>query len=84
MNDQLQLLEKHPHEELFPYWREQLKKWPSEVFYYRHARDCTGWSMALQGFLFARLLFGCAQMSKSEFRRWWKFNRRIQNFGASK
>jgi len=77
MMQQLELLPAHPHEHLFPYWRSRLSRWPSEVFMWRNRRNTTGWSMACQGFAFARHLFSSGQMSRAEFRRWWRLNRRV-------
>lgn len=71
------------HAELFPYWRESLKSWVADALYYRHARNSTGWSMVLQGFLFARLLARNGQLSRVDFRRYWRFNRRIQRIEAA-
>ena len=80
MNDQLTLFADNPSEKLFPYWWESLKRWPAEVFMFRHSRDCTGWSMATQDFSFARWLFMNGQMDRSEFRRYWRLNRRVQRW----
>jgi hypothetical protein len=67
-------------EHLFPYWRERLAEWPCEVRYWRHDRNTTGWSMASQGFSFARFLFGEGEMTRQEFRRWFKFNCRVRRW----
>ena len=74
---QIELFPAQPNEELFPYWREQLKAWPCEIMLNRHARGCTGWSMATQGFCFAEFLFMAGQMTKAEFRRWFRLHRRV-------
>jgi hypothetical protein len=79
-NDQLDLIPRPEFEELFPYWREQLKTWIKDAWYYRHAPFTTGWSMACSGITFAEHLFRCGQMTKTEFRRWFKFHRRIQRW----
>lgn len=67
-----------PHEHLWPYWQERLREWVRDALYYRHSRGCTGWSTVTSGFMFARLLFRSGQLSRQQFRRYWKFNRRIQ------
>lgn len=63
---------------LTDYWRERLRRWPSDVLFWRHHRDTTGWSMATQGFCFARFLFRDGLMSKVEFRRWFSLHRRVR------
>jgi hypothetical protein len=77
MTEQLELLPAHRHEHLFPYWRKRLAAWPCGVFTYRNMRDTTGWSMACQGMCFARWLFGAGQMSRAEYRRWWRLGRAV-------
>jgi len=72
---QLELFKPAPP--LSPWWREQLKGWLEDAWRYRHNRHTTGWSMATQGMLYARLLYKTGQMEKAEFRRWFKFHRRI-------
>lgn len=66
------------HAHLWPYWRGQLKSWIEDAYYYRHSRESTGWSMATEGFMFARLLYGDGQLSREQFRRYCRFNRKIQ------
>jgi len=75
-----ELFVRNPDEHLFPYWRKQLNSWVKQVWTYRHYRHTTGWSMATQGFMFASMLFKSAQISKEDFRRWWKFNRRVRRY----
>lgn len=75
--EQLSLFRVDPYTHLFPYWREQLTQWPKEALYYRHHRNCTGWSMALGGYDFARMLFRHGQLSREQLRRYWRFNRRL-------
>jgi len=80
-DDQLKLdLGVSKHEHLFPYWRKELADWIREVYYWRHHQYTTGWSMATQGFWFARYLFMNGQMSRDTFRRYWKFNQRVQRW----
>jgi hypothetical protein len=79
---QLELFASHPDERLFPYWRKRLAAWPCDVFQYRNMRDTTGWSMACQGMCFARCLFRAGQMSRSEFRRWWRLERAVMRRDA--
>lgn len=81
MSAQLELIATHPHEKLWPYWRERLQEWPGEVWRWRHSRGTTGWSMATQGYGFAQFLFRDGQISKQELRRWWRFDRRIRRIG---
>ena len=78
MTEQLELLPAHPDEHLFPYWRKQLAEWPCNVFQFRNMPETTGWSMATQKMCFARWLFGAGEMSRAEFRRWARFNRRVR------
>jgi hypothetical protein len=77
MTTQLEFLRPHPDEHLFPYWRRCLSNWPRQVFLYRNMPETTGWSMATQMMCFARWLFEAGQMSRSDFRRWARFNRRV-------
>ena len=62
------------------YWRERLANWPGDVFYWRHARDTTGWSIACGGFFFARCLFSRGLIDRDEFKRWAWFNRRVRRW----
>lgn len=78
--NQLELFERDPMEHLFPYWRKQLRGWVEDVRIYRHYRYTTGWSMACQGFMFAGFLFRHGQITKSEFRRWFRLNRRVKRW----
>jgi len=80
MIQQAELFAKDPHEALFPYWKDSLGSWLRDVWLYRHDRNTTGWSMATQGLLFARLLFGSGQLTRAEFRRWWRLDRRVQRW----
>lgn len=66
------------HADLHPYWRAQLKQWVHNALYYRHARGTTGWSMATDGYDFARWLFRDGQLSRGELKRYFRFNLRIQ------
>lgn len=77
MTQQLELLPAHPDEHLFSYWRRRLADWPRQVFVYRNMPETSGWSMATQMMCFARWLFCAGQMSRAEFRRWCRFNRRV-------
>lgn len=77
MTQQLELLPAHPDEHLFPYWRDRLAEWPRHVFEYRNMPETSGWSMATQKMCFARWLFRAGQMTRDEFRRWARFNRRV-------
>jgi hypothetical protein len=83
MNAQLELFQRDPSEHLFPYWRKRLLAWPREVLIYRHYRNTTGWSMACQDFMFAGLLLRHGQLSRPEYRRWWRFERRVKRWDAS-
>ena len=79
---QIEFFQKDEKEELFPYWREQLKEWPGEVFSWRHRRNTTGWSMCCHALMFARLLYRHGQMDKKEFKRWWKFDIRVMHWDS--
>lgn len=59
------------------YWREMLSIWLEDIWSYRHDKYTTGWSMATQGFCYARWLYRDAAMPRAEFRRWWRLNRRV-------
>lgn len=76
--DQLTLGILRGHEDLYPFWQESLKSWIKDALYYRNAQGCTGWSMVTGGFMYARLLYSHGQLSRAMFKRYWKFNRRIQ------
>ena len=78
--NQLELFARDPDEALFPYWRESLHRWLNDVWVYRHYPNTTGWSMARQGLLFARCLLRHGQMTRAEFRRWWRLDRRVQRW----
>jgi hypothetical protein len=65
---------------LVDYWRRSLREWLKKVWRFRHYRDTTGWSMACGGFLFAKLLFLDGKMTRKEFRRWWRFSRRVRRW----
>lgn len=65
---------------LLDYWRECLKAWPAKVREYRHYRNTTGWSMATGGFSFARRLFRAGKITRKDFKRWWKFHRRVRRW----
>ena len=77
---QLDLFERDPCEHLFPYWRESLRGWLEDVWQFRHKPETTGWSMACQGFIFAEFLYQHGQMIKPDFRRYWRFNRRVKRW----
>jgi hypothetical protein len=77
---QLDLLPKDDWEHLFPYWRDSLKSDINDAFYFRHARNTTGWSSCRGGISFARFLFRHGQMTKNEFCRYWKFFRRVERW----
>jgi hypothetical protein len=77
---QLELFKVDPYAHLFPYWKERLASWPRDVFEYRHYRNTTGWSMATGGFCFARLLFGRGQLTRDEFRRFFRLDRRVRRW----
>ena len=80
--EQLSLGLADPNEGIFPYWRERLNNWVRDAFRCRHCRTCTGWSMATQDFMFARLLFRAGQLTRAEYRRYWRFNLRIQRWDS--
>ena len=80
MMEQPELFARDPSEGLYPYWRESLRVWLDDVRFYRHIRDTTGWSMATQGLLFAECLMRHGQMTRAEFRRWWRFERRVKRW----
>lgn len=82
--NQLELFPRDPCEHLFPYWKKQLMKWPREVMQFRHYTQCTGWSMCCQSFMFARNLFRHGQINKAEFRRWFRFRRRVWRWDSLK
>lgn len=82
MSQQLELLPAHPDEHLFPYWRRRLADWPRQVFLYRNMPETSGWSMATQMMCFARFLFEAGQMTRAEFRRWWRFGRAVMRRDA--
>lgn len=77
---QLELFQRAPCEHLFPYWKGRLDRWPSEVFEWRHYRDTTGWSMATGEFSFARFLFRHGQLTRQQFRRFFRFARRVKRW----
>ena len=79
-SNQGELFQKSPCDHLYPYWRKSLKGWIKDVWDYRHYRDCTGWSMACQGFLFARFLFMNGQLSKIQFKRFFRLKRRVDRW----
>jgi hypothetical protein len=79
-----ELFKRSQYEELYPYWREQLKQWIIDAWHYRHARHTTGWSMATQGFMFARRLYAEGQISKDQFRRFFRFHRRIRHWDTER
>lgn len=81
--EQLLLLAEDPSAHLFPYWQESLREWVRDALYYRHSRYSTGWSMALQGYMFARLLFQHGQLGRAQLRRYFRFNRRLQRMEAA-
>jgi hypothetical protein len=65
---------------LYAFWQKDLLDWPREVFAFRHSRDTTGWSMACSGFIYARMLFQCGRITRSAYRRFWKFDRRVRRW----
>ncbi len=69
------------HMNLVAYWRISMKAWVREIWSVRHQLDSAGWRKARQGFWFARALFRSGNMTKAEFRRWWRFAYRLQNLG---
>ena len=77
---QLELFTQRKEHRLCPYWRKRLGEWPGEVLESRHHPDTTGWSMATQGLKFATWIFKAGEMSRSEFRRWCRFNRRVRRW----
>jgi len=77
---QLELFQRDPYEHLFPYWRERLDRWPTTVFEWRHHRYTTGWSMATQQFFFAEALFRQGQLTREQFRRFLRFERRVRRW----
>lgn len=81
---QLELFKRDPMESLFPYWRERLRHWLEDVWMYRHNHNTTGWSMACQGLLFPEMLFRHGQITKTEFRRWWRLQRRVRRWDKTK
>jgi hypothetical protein len=74
---QLDLFKKDQYEHLLPYWWQKLKEWHRDIFQWRHRRDTTGWSMATGNYFFATALFRHGQINRKQFRRYWKFNRRV-------
>ena len=82
MTTQLELFVRDSEEGLFPYWRESLRGWLEDVWMFRHNRNTTGWSMARQGLLFARCLLSHGQMTRAEFRRWWRLERRVKRWDS--
>lgn len=77
---QLDLFAAADDAELVPYWREQLRGLPAEVFAWRHHLNTTGWSVARSGWLFALWLYSAGQMTRAELRRWWRFGRRCDRW----
>lgn len=51
-----------------------------DAYLSRHNVNTTGWSYAIHGKLFASLLFIDGQISKAEYRRWWRFFRRLRRW----
>lgn len=80
--EQLELFVADPDEGLFPYWRDELREWVDTTWHFRHHRNCTGWSSAEQGYEVAYDLFRHGQMTRSEFRRWYRFNARIRRWSG--
>tara|TARA_R110000868_G_C10387083_1_gene719936 strand:- start:108 stop:389 length:282 start_codon:yes stop_codon:yes gene_type:complete len=68
---------------LYALWKKDLLAWPSEIFEFRHFRNTTGWSMASSSFIYARMLFQSGKITRSDFRRYWKFNRRVRRLDQS-
>ena len=81
---QLELFKRDEKEYLFPYWRESLRRWVCDVYQWRGYPYTTGWSMACQGYMFARLLYSHGQLSRSELRRYFRFDRRVQRWDRNK
>jgi hypothetical protein len=86
MNRQLELFSDEYREpaHFVTYYRQALKKWPDSVMYYRHHRDSTGWSMATGGFFYARCCFSRGVITREQFRKYWKFNRRVRRWDSKK
>lgn len=77
MSEQMELFKVDCRMRHFRYWKDQLRKWPREVFEWRHHRNTTGWSMATGGFSFAEFLVDAGEMNVAEFKRWQRFARRV-------
>jgi len=80
MMRQLELFPKDPMEHLFPYWRDSLRQGMRDALLFRHHADTSGWSMARQSWFFATCLFRHGQITRSEYRRWWRFGRRMHRW----
>lgn len=76
MSTQIELIPKNEWEHLYPHWRESLQHAIRDAFYFRHARNTTGWSYAIGGISFAESLFRHGQLTREEFRRYFVFFRR--------
>jgi hypothetical protein len=81
--EQPELFAIDPDTTLFPYWRRSMLHWPKEAFMFRHYHNTTGWSMARQGLMFPRMLFRHGQITRAEYRRWWRFDRRIKRIDTA-
>ena len=64
------------------HWMNDLKRWPGEVFEFRHHRNTTGWSMSRGTFIFAKFLLCRGKITIKQFRRYWRFHRRVQRWNA--
>jgi hypothetical protein len=73
-----------PSTPLFPYWRRSMRAWPREAFIFRHNHNTTGWSMARQGLMFPRMLLWHGQITRAEYLRWWRFDRRLKRIDTTK
>jgi hypothetical protein len=68
------------HKRDVEYWKKSLRKWPGDVWLYRHCIITTGWSMARQSWIFARFLFRYGEINKNEYRRWFRFRLHVERY----
>lgn len=80
---QLELFSTAPINEHTKYWKKCLKEWPSDILANRHFRNTTGWSMAVGYFSFALLLFRAGELTKDQFKRYCRLNRRVRRWDRS-
>ncbi len=78
MDMQYTLFEEQDVDRHVAYWREQLNAWPGEVWRYRRDLHTTGWSMATQKYVFARLLWHEGQLTDAQLARYLRFNRAVR------